>query len=216
MNSETRLAISSEKAFDGELPNSCLSVLSNSLTELCSQGNQSEAFPKTDMEFKSSDVLTPLETPSSILPSPISLGVVNSVCDRMSDTVPDDEVSNYIELYNAEMIRSPFESMKLNVDSRVEPLPLEHRFFSPGMPFFPQNSSPSSIESNFSNPIRDLKSYESNNSPTTWMMDIKQPTGTTEQRTTLGQDTNSISLFAELDHEVNWNNYIFGHRAQNL
>jgi len=104
MQSETRVAISSEKESDVELLNSCLSVQSNSLTEFCSRGNQGEAFNQTDMEFKSSDVI--LNSPSLILPSQILYGVVSNISDLMSDTVLDDEVSSYIELYNTEMIRS--------------------------------------------------------------------------------------------------------------
>lgn len=212
MKSETKVAISSEKDSDGELLNSCLSVQSHSFTELCSQGNQGEAITKTDMEFKSSDVI--LNSPSLILPSPILYGVVNSFSDLMSDIVLDDEVSSYIELYNTEMIRSTSDSMKLNCDSPVQPLSSDYKLCSLGTPFHLQNSSQSSLDSNFSSPIRDLKSYESNSPRMNWMMDIKPSTGAKKEQPTFGQDSsNSKSLFADLEHEGNWNNYIFGHRA---
>jgi len=211
MKSETRVAISSEKESDVELPNSCLSVQSNSLTEFCSRGNQGEAFTKTDMEFKSSDVI--LNSPSMILPSPVLYGVASNISDLMSDMVLDDEVSSYIQLYNTEMIRSTSDSMKLNYDSPVRPLFSEYKSGSLGTPFHLQNSSQSSLDSNFSNPIRDLKSFESNSSRTNWTMDIKPSTGAKVERPPLGRDSSSKSLFADLDHEGNWNDYIFGHRA---
>jgi len=103
--------------------------------------------------------------------------------------------------------------MKLNYDSPGQPLSSEYKSGSLGTSFHLQNSSQSSLDSNFSSPIGDLKSFESNSSPTNWMMDIKPSTGAKEERPPLGRDSSSKSLFADLDHEGNWNNYIFGHKA---
>jgi len=134
---ETRVAGSSENESGGEkLLNDCLPGESKSLKKLCSQQNQKEASSKTDVEVNpSQDILHTSGIPSLLLASPPLFGVLNSVSDRMSDMVLDDEVSSYIELYDMEMIRSGVDSMKFICDSPVPPTPSDHKPGSQGTPF---------------------------------------------------------------------------------
>lgn len=58
-----------------------------------------------------------------------------------------------------------------------------------------------------------LKSNESSGLHSNGMMDTKQSEwAKEEERAIMGHDTNSKSLFAELNYEENWNKYIFGQR----
>jgi len=206
MEPETRVVVSPEKWSDAELLNSPLSGHSNSFTELCLLEKQGETFTKTDIELKAScAILHNSENSTVLLPSPPLAGLINNQSDHMSDMQLDDEVSSYIELYNIEMNKYTSDSMKLNLCRPINPGLSEHNLCSVGIPYQLQNSSPSSMNSTFWSPISNLKSYESKGLPSNGMMNTKQSEWAKEKQLTMGQDTTSNSLFAELDYEGNWN-----------